>query len=213
MSEEKTKNGRIELSSPIEPAEATGEARFLSGIGAYLLKKVAESSERSHDPKFLILLATLLFILTACSPKWQVFAKDVPEATDTPTSTLTWTPTETPTPILTPTPTLTPIPTLTPTPIETPTPAVLTPERPLAELIPADYPYRERLLKIMEEQFQQEGGLLKEKGTYGFLCVAAQDIVQHKPPLQLPGGYEVSHTIPCQYIDANGNEQIISFPV
>lgn len=162
----------------------------------YLTQRGATTMSKQN----LIVIVFAAILLTAC-------------AATAPSPTVTAAPTETPVPTPTPTKTPVPPPTETPTRAETPTPAVLTPERPLAELIPADYPYRERLLKIMEEQFQQEGGLLKDKGNYGFKCVAAQNIVQHKPPLQLPGGYEVSHTIPCQYIDASGKEQIISFPV
>ncbi|MDI6769522.1 MAG: hypothetical protein QMD04_07600 [Anaerolineales bacterium] len=147
------------------------EAKFFRGVATSLSARVAQNERSLDNPKLLILLAILLF-LSACSLERQISAQEVEELFNTPMPTLTWTPTETPVPSSITLPTLPPtqLPTLppseTPTPDEVLAPAVFTPERPLAELIPADYPYnRERLIKLMEEQFQGKG-LIKEKGSY-----------------------------------------------
>lgn len=52
----------------------------------------------------------------------------------------------------------------------------------------------------------------KENGSYHFLCVSG-DVITQQPPIRLPTGQEVSHTLPCYYHDASSQEQTIHLPL
>jgi hypothetical protein len=43
-------------------------------------------------------------------------------------------------------------------------------------------------------------------------CIASEDIHYHQNNIELPDGYIVTHSIPCQYYDAQGEEQIVYIP-
>jgi len=65
-------------------------------------------------------------------------------------------------------------------------------------------------MTAITEQF--EGGLEKEHDSWHFLAVGGE-IITHEEPIQLPGGYEVSHTFALQYVDAEGNDQVVHIPI
>jgi hypothetical protein len=43
-------------------------------------------------------------------------------------------------------------------------------------------------------------------------CIASEDIHYHQNNIELPDGYIVTHSIPCQYYDAQGEEQVVYLP-
>jgi hypothetical protein len=51
-----------------------------------------------------------------------------------------------------------------------------------------------------------------EQNNYHLWCVAVEDMVRHEPFIQLPDGSIITHSIPCQYFDSKGQEQIIYIP-
>lgn len=153
---------------------------------------------------FLIMLA-----LTACGTMEPVPLS--PTATPIP-------------PTATATLTLTPTLTTTPSPTATPTPEIAKPTQSLESLVPAGSPDHDNFMRIINNQFI-EGLEQDSNGRYTFLCVSTAPeipaptesgfttkLTYHNPPIQLPGGFEISHTLPCQYIDANGQEQIVEIP-
>ncbi len=125
-----------------------------------------------------------------------------PVVVQTPTPTFTSAPTETPAPTNTPTPTKTPVPTSTVVVVALP---------PLDTLITSlDGAYLQEGLAILNEQFV--GGIEKELNSYHFFGVGGE-IITHETPIQLPEGYEISHTFALQYLDAAGNDQVVHVPI
>jgi hypothetical protein len=54
--------------------------------------------------------------------------------------------------------------------------------------------------------------LKEEGGSYHLWCIASKDIHYHTPHINLGDDYVVTHSIPCQYYDAQGQEQIVYIP-
>jgi hypothetical protein len=63
----------------------------------------------------------------------------------------------------------------------------------------------------MKSQFDN-GGLQLENDQYTLYCIATEDMHRHEPFIELPEGNVVTHSIPCQYFDAEGNEQLVYIP-
>lgn len=159
--------------------------------------------------KLLIPFLIIIFVLiSACAPVIET----AEEPSETPTVVLeTSTATQSREPTATRQPTVTKTPEATPTPEATSVSEIDRPTQLIDELIPEGSPLREDFYPLMKAQFEN-GGLQFENGHYTLYCIATEDMHIHEPFIELPDGSIVTHSIPCQYFDAEGNEQIVYIP-
>ena len=76
---------------------------------------------------------------------------------------------------------------------------------------------QEQAVKQGQDIIEQEVGpnqfpLTKEDDVYHFLC-ASGNVVTQEPVIELPTGQHISHTLPCRYNDATGQEQVVHLPL
>jgi hypothetical protein len=96
--------------------------------------------------------------------------------------------------------------------VDSPETGIAKPDQSFAEFVPEDSPLRGAFFELMRTQFA-DGGLEKSSGnTYSLACIASEDIHYHQNNIELPDGYIVTHSIPCQYYDAQGEEQVVYLP-
>jgi hypothetical protein len=165
--------------------------------------------------KLSLLLGIAVGLLSACAP----VAKTTEEKIETPTvatpisiSAQTQKPTATQQLTGTPTPEPTATTTVEPTLTMITNTGIAKPDQSFAEFVPEDSPLRGAFFELMRTQFA-DGGLEKSSGnTYSLACIASEDIHYHQNNIELPDGYTVTHSIPCQYYDAQGEEQIVYIP-
>ena len=178
-------------------------------------EKLFLKNARQHKllRKYLSLIF-LAVLLTACGNNASsATPPEIPKDEDIFVQTGSPTPEATSTETLVPTKTNTPIPSDTPVPTQVPEPEIIMPMVPWEELIPANFPYRESLLSTFNGQFGYENGLQQSsQGAFGLWCIAAEDMVQHNPPIEMTGGDIVTHSIPCQYPGPDDKDHIILVP-
>jgi hypothetical protein len=159
----------------------------------------------------LLLIIIIIASIAACAP----VTKTANESVGTPSvvlATNTATHTDAPTEIQVPTRTKTLEPTATPTAEVTPTLGIVRPTKSIDELIPEGSPLREAgFYQAMKTQFEN-GGLQLENDKYHLFCISSQDMYRHEPFIELHDGSIVTHSIPCQYFDAEGSEQLVFIP-
>jgi hypothetical protein len=158
-------------------------------------RMIGRRGKMKHRRHFILLIITIVALASACTPIAEATEKTVETpmgVTPTVTATQTQEPTETKQP--------------TPEPTATPTTKPVTPLPELIQNLSAES--TAEILEIMAEQFpvSQEGDL------YRFFCVGGE-MITHEPAIQLPTGQEISHSIYCQYYDAEGNQQGVHIPL